>query len=67
MGGTWVAQSIKCLTLGFSSGHDLTVHKIEPHIGLCTVSMEPAWDSLSLFLFASPHSRAHTPSLTLSK
>ena len=25
LGGTWVAQSVKCLTLGFGSGHDLRV------------------------------------------
>ena len=42
--GTWVAQSVKCLTLGFSSGHDLRVRELEPHIGLCTDSTEPAWD-----------------------
>ena len=29
-----MAQSVKHLTLGFSSGHDLTVHEFEPHIGL---------------------------------
>ena len=23
--GTWVAQSVKCLTLDFGSGHDLSV------------------------------------------
>ena len=40
-----MAQSVKCPTLDFSSGHDLTVHGIQPHVGLCTVS---AWDSLSL-------------------
>ena len=47
-GGTWVAQSVKCLTLGFDSGHDLTVRGFEPHLGLCVDGMEPAWDSLSL-------------------
>ena len=41
--GTWVAQSVKSLTLDFSSGHDLTVHGIEPHMG----PGNPAWDSLS--------------------
>ena len=45
--GTWVAQSIKHLTPGFSSGHDLRVHGPKPHTGLCTDSVEPAWDSLS--------------------
>ena len=30
-----------------SSGHDLTVCGIEPHVGMCTESVEPAWDPLS--------------------
>ena len=46
--GTWVAQFAKRLTLGFGSGHDLTVRGIKPCIGLCPGSVEPAWDSLSL-------------------
>ena len=33
-GGTWVAQSVKHSTLDFGSGHDLTVGKFEPHVGL---------------------------------
>ena len=40
--GAWVAQSVKRPTLGFSSGHDLTVCEFEPHIGLCDDSTEPA-------------------------
>ena len=28
----WVAQSVKCLTLDCSSGHDLMVHEFEPHV-----------------------------------
>ena len=52
--GTWVAQSVKCLTLGFGSGHDLAVHEFKSHIGLCADSVEPSWDSLSLFLSALP-------------
>ena len=40
--GTWVAQSVKRLTLGFGLGHDLTF------VGLCAGSVAPAWDSLSL-------------------
>ena len=43
-----MAQSVKSLTLGFHSGHDLTAHEFRPHIGLYTDSMEPAGDSLSL-------------------
>ena len=41
-GGAWVAPSIKPLTLGFSSGHDLTVCETEPCIGLCAGRAEPA-------------------------
>ena len=51
--GTWVTQSVKHLTLDFNSGHDVTIHEFEPHIGLCTDSAEPAWDSLSPSLFPS--------------
>ena len=29
--GAWVAQSVKHLTLDFSSGHDLMVREIKPH------------------------------------
>ena len=43
-----MAQLVKCLTLGFSSGRDLMVHEIEPHVELHVVGMEPAWDSLPL-------------------
>ena len=46
--GTSVAQLVKRLTLDLGSGHDLTVRDFEPHIGLCTDSVEPAWESLSL-------------------
>ena len=41
------AQSVKCLTLGFGSGHDLRVCEFEPCIRLHDDSVEPAWDSLS--------------------
>ena len=43
--------SVRCPTLGFSSGPDLPVCEFEPHVGLHTV--EPAWDSLSLSLSLS--------------
>ena len=52
--GVWVTPWVACLTLDFDSGHDLTVHGIEPHIGLCTDTAEPAWDSLSPSLSAPP-------------
>ena len=41
-GDARVAQSVKCLTLDFGSGHDLTVCEFEPCIGLCVDSLEPA-------------------------
>ena len=31
--GIWVAQSVKHPTLGFSSGHDLTVSEFDPVLG----------------------------------
>ena len=37
-----MAQSVKHLTLDVGSGHDLAVHEMEPSMGLCTDSMEPA-------------------------
>ena len=46
--GSWVARSVKRLSLGFGSGHDLTVREFEPGVRLCDDSAEPAWDSLSL-------------------
>ena len=52
--GAWVARSIKWATLGFGSGHDLQVREFRPCVGLSADSMEPAWDSLSLFLCCSP-------------
>ena len=52
--GAWLAQSVKRLTLDFSSGHDLMVHGIEPPIELCAGGMEPAWDSFSPSLSAPP-------------
>ena len=54
--GAWAAQSAKRPTLGFVSGHDLTVRGFEPRVGLCADSVEPAWDSLSPSLSAPPHS-----------
>ena len=60
-GGTWVAQSVKCQTLDFSSGHDLTVPEGKPRVRICADSVEPAWDSLSLC--PSP---AHSLSLLFS-
>ena len=53
-GGPWVVQSVKHLTLGFSSDRDLTVRGFEPGIRLCTGSAVPAWNPLSLSLSAPP-------------
>ena len=60
-----MAQSVKCPALDFGSGHDLKVREFEPHVGLPTDSMEPAWDSLSPSLCPSP-AHAHSLSLVLS-
>ena len=61
MAGTWVAQLVEILTLGFGSGHDLMVGELETHIGLCADRVEPAWDSLSLSLsLSAPPPLAHT-------
>ena len=66
--GAWVAQSVKHPTLNFGSGHDLTVHEIQPYVGLCADSMEPAWDSLFPSLSASPLLTLSVPPfLSLSK
>ena len=48
-----MAQLVKCPSLGFGSDHGLTVCGSEPHVGLHTDSVEPAWNSLSLSLSLS--------------
>ena len=40
--GPWMGQVVKCPTLDFSSGHDLTVQEFEPHFGLYDDSVKPA-------------------------
>ena len=45
-------QMVKCLTLGFSSGHDFTVCEFKPRFGFCADSAGLAWDSLSPSLSA---------------
>ena len=55
---TQVAQSVKHLTLGFGSGHNLMVCGFEPRIRLCVDGAEPAWNSLS--------DHAHTCALYVS-
>ena len=55
-----MAQSLKHPTLDFSSGHDVMVQELEPHVGLGTVSEKSGWDSLSSLC------PSHTLSLSLS-
>ena len=67
--GTWVAQTVECSTLGFGSGHDLTVRGFGPTLG----SVLTAWSLLgilSLSLSLSPSlslALPHLYSLCLSK
>ena len=46
-GGPWVAQLVGHLTLGFGSGHDLTVCEFEPRVGPWADGGQPVWDPLS--------------------
>ena len=51
--GTWVTQSVKYPTLDFNSGHDLIFHDLmvgmfELCVRLCSDSVEPIWDVLTL-------------------
>ena len=65
--GTWVAQSVKHLTLDLGSGHDLTVHEFEPCVQLFADSAEPAKNSLSPSLpLPCSHVWAFSLSLPLS-
>ena len=52
--GTWVAQSVMHPTLGFGSGHDLTVVKSSPLASGSVLGVEPAYGCLSLSLCLSP-------------
>ena len=49
-----MAQLVKCLTLGFGSGHDFAVGAFEPRIRLHVDSVELAWDSFSPSLSVLP-------------
>ena len=62
--GSWVTQAVKHQTLGLGLGHELTVSRIEPHIGLHAGSAETGWDSLCPSLSAPP---PLTLSMCLSK
>ena len=61
-----MAQSVKHLTLDFSSGNDLMVCWMEPQVGLQADSVEPAWDSLFPSLSASPPIHALSLSLKIN-
>ena len=65
--GASVAQSVKHLTLGFSSDHDLTGREFQPQIGLSADGAEPAWDSLSLSHCPSCISLSLSLSLKINK
>ena len=67
--GAWVVQLVKRPTLGFGSGHDLTVCEFKPRTGLYTDSVEPTWDfSLPLSLpLTCVCARALSLSLSLRK
>ena len=56
-----MAQSNERPTLGFGSGHGLTVREFESCIGLWADGAEPAWDSLFLPL-SLPLPLSHTHS-----
>ena len=62
-----MAQSVKHLTLGFCSGHDLTVPEFKPRMELLADSVEPAWDSLSLPLSLCPSPTYSYLSLRINK
>ena len=64
--GAWVAQSVKHLTLDFSSGHDLTVCEIEPRALGSTLSAQSLPGVLSLPLSLPFHCSCML-SLPLSK
>ena len=62
-----MVQLVKCPTIDFGSGRDLTVHEFGPHIGLSTDNVGPAWDSFSLPLYASPPLGTLSRSLSQNK
>ena len=62
-----MAQAVKRLALGLGSGHDLTVHEFEPHVGLCADRTEPAWDSLTPSLSLCPSLLVRALSLKINK
>ena len=63
--GTWVAQSVKCPTLGFYSGHDFMSSGIENCVGLCAQWGSLLEDSFPLPLHPLFCMRMHAISLKL--
>ena len=57
-----MGQVIERLTVGSSSGHDLTVRELKPRVGLCADSSELTWDSLPPS-FSAPTLLSHSLSL----
>ena len=49
-----MAQSVKYLTLDLAQVMILQFHESKPCKGLCAVSAEPVWDSVSPSLCPSP-------------
>ena len=62
-----LAQSVKCLSLDFGSGHDLRVMRLSPALG-SVLRVEPALDSLfpspsappPAHVFMQMHALSHT-------
>ena len=55
---TWVAQSVKCPTLGFRSGHDVRVMRSSPTLD-SALSVESACPSPSFSISFHPPPHAH--------
>ena len=65
-----MVQSVKRPTLGFDSGHDLTVREFQPRVGLWADSTELARDPLSFSLGPSvvcAHTCSHSLSFKINK
>ena len=59
-----MSSLVKCLTLGFSSGHDHEAGESELRVGLWAGNAEPGWDSVFPSLSAPP---SFALSVSLSK
>ena len=60
--GAWMAQSVRHLTVDFTSGHDLMVLRSSPTLG-SRLGVKPAYYSLSP---SALHARTYALSLSLS-